>query len=226
MQGNWINLVFVIDESSSMSPSRQDVTEGFKSVVEEQKKIKDGRVSVSLYTFASEVKTVYKAKDINEIDGIDYKPMGMTAMNDGIGFAIDDIGKWLYEKDQKGEEMPSKTLVVVMTDGYENSSKEYTIEQVKEKITHQTEKYSWEFVYIGMDIMSSKDADKLGIKLKAFTSKIGGFKKAYCMLNKAATNYRNASNAATGSTILYSSLAADTRGMTEEYNIANGTNLS
>lgn len=99
----------------------------------------------------------------------EYSPNGCTAMNDGIGTAIDRIGKWL--SDMPEEERPSKNLIVIMTDGEENVSKEYTLDKVKEMIKHQTEKYNWTFVYMGMDITSAECANNLGINLKSFSSK-------------------------------------------------------
>ena len=126
--------------------------------------IKDGKVTVSLYTFNEKVTEEYLGIDINDIKEFKYNAGGSTAMNDGIGVGIDNVGKWLHAKDVNGEEMPGKTLVVVMTDGMENASREYSLKTVQEKIKEQTEKYSWEFMYQGTDITTSKAADELGFK--------------------------------------------------------------
>jgi len=201
---NWINLVFVIDKSGSMFSSREDVIGGFKKTIEEQKANKDGKVTVSLYTFNEKVKQVYLGKDINEIEEFHYSPDGMTAMNDGIGTAIDEVGKWLYEKDRVNAEMPGKTLVVVMTDGMENASKEYTLVQVQAKIKEQTEKYSWEFIYMGTDITTTKAADDLGFKFKTFNTR-GKLYKNYDIINCATNAYR--SMAATGASLADTTLA-------------------
>ena len=201
---NWINLVFVIDKSGSMYPSREDVVGGFNKTIEEQKAIKDGKVTVSLYTFNEKVKQAYLGVDINDIEKFHYSPDGMTAMNDGIGTAIDEVGKWLYERDKAGEEMPGKTLVVVMTDGMENASKEYTLKQVQDKIKEQTEKYSWEFIYMGTDITTTKAADDLGFKFKTFNSR-SKFANNYNIIDSAVKCYR--SMAATGASIADTTLA-------------------
>ena len=158
----WLNLVFIIDKSGSMYQSTQDVICGFNKIIDEQKEIKDGKVTVSLYTFNEKVTEEYLGIDINDIKEFKYNASGLTAMNDGIGVGIDNVGKWLHAKDVNGEEMPGKTLVVVMTDGIENASREYSLKTVQEKIKEQTEKYSWEFMYQGTDITTSKAADELG----------------------------------------------------------------
>ena len=187
---NWINLVFVIDKSGSMYSSKEDVVGGFEKTIAEQKKDKDGKVTVSLFTFNEKVREEYLGIDINDITKFHYSPDGMTAMNDGIGTAIDKVGEWLYEKDKNGEELPGKTLVVVMTDGMENASKEYTLKQVQDKIKEQTEKYSWEFIYMGTDITTSKAADDLGFKFKTYGSR-KKFANNYDIINCATTAYRS-----------------------------------
>lgn len=203
---NWINLVFVIDKSGSMYPSKDDVIGGFNKTIEEQRANKEGKVTVSLFTFNGEVKQAYLGIDINDIEKFHYSPDGMTAMNDGIGTAIDKVGNWLYDRDKKGEELPGKTLVVVMTDGMENSSREYTLKQVQDKIKEQTEKYSWEFIYMGTDITTSKAADDLGFKYKTFNSR-AKLSKNYDIINCATTAYR--AMAATGATLAETSLCFD-----------------
>ena len=190
LNAKWINLTFIIDESGSMYGSEADVVGGFKKTIEEQKADKDGKVTVSLYKFSTTVTQVYLGREINEIDEFDYTPHGTTAMNDGIGKAIDDVGAWLYEKDKNGEEMPAANLVVVMTDGMENASKEYTLKQIQDKIKEQTEKYSWQFIYMGTDITTSKAADDLGFKFKTYSSR-SNFTNNYDIINCAATTYRS-----------------------------------
>ena len=190
----WLNLVFIIDKSGSMYPSTQDVIGGFNKIIDEQKAIKDGKVTVSLYTFNEKVTEEYLGIDINDIKDFKYSAGGSTAMNDGIGVGIDNVGKWLHEKDVNGEEMPGKTLVVVMTDGMENASREYSLKTVQEKIKEQTEKYSWEFMYQGTDITTSKAADELGFKFKTYSSR-KKLANNYDMINCAVSNYRGMANA-------------------------------
>ena len=173
-----------------MYQSREDVVGGYKRIIEEQKQNKDGKVTVSLYTFNSDVTEHYIGKDINEIPEFKYSCDGMTRMNDGLGTAIDNIGKWLYERDKNGEDMPGLTLFVCITDGLENSSKEYTLKQVQDKIKEQTEKYSWQFIYEGCDITTSKAADDLGFKFKTYGSR-KKFANNYDIISCATTAYRS-----------------------------------
>lgn len=155
MKDGLIHVCFVIDESGSMWNSASDVTGGFARMIKEQKELKEGGCLVSLFKFNDTVHENYVGKDVNEIDEDNflYTPGGCTAMNDGICTAIDKIGKWLSDMDES--ERPEKNLIVIMTDGYENASREFTLEQVREKIQHQTEKYNWNFTYMGTDVSDS-----------------------------------------------------------------------
>jgi len=155
-----------------------------------------------------------------------YRPSGMTAMNDGIGTAIDKIGKWL--SDMPEEERPSKNLIVIMTDGEENSSKEYTLRQVQEMIKHQTEKYNWTFVYMGMDISNAKAAEDLGIKSRSFSTKMGTHMyKNYSNISEAATCYRCASvDSLQASAVMDACLDASLNEMTQEFEKTTGNKVS
>jgi len=194
LNDKWVNLVFCIDESGSMYLLTDEVISGFKKMIDEQRDIKDGKVTVSLYRFNDKVTESFLGKDINEIDGFEYNPSSMTRMNDGIGTAIDNVGKWLYEKDKNGEEMPGKTIFVLFTDGMENSSREYTLKQVQDKIKEQSDKYSWDFVYMGTDITTSKASDELGFKYSTYGSK-RNFANNYEIINSSVKAYRSMANA-------------------------------
>lgn len=118
-----------------------------------------------------------------------YIPSGLTAMNDGIGSAIDKIGEWLCHMPE--EERPSKNLIVIMTDGEENNSKDYTLSKVQEMIKHQTDVYNWTFVYMGMDITNKKTADDLGISNRSFSAKRSDtLYKNYSNISSSASQYR------------------------------------
>lgn len=205
MRNDYIHLTMVIDNSGSMWASKEDVIGGFDKIISEQKKDKDGKVTVSLYTFNNVVKEEYVGKEIDDINKFEYNPMGGTAMNDGIGTAIDNTGKWLASMDES--ERPSKVLVAVFTDGMENASKEYTLSAVKEKIKHQTDVYSWEFIYMGTDITTSEAADNLGFKTKTFGSR-KMMANNYNILNSAVSAYKTAS--ARGMSVTEASLAFST----------------
>lgn len=191
MKDNFVKIVFVIDESGSMSSSRSDVIGGFNEFINDQKKEKAGDVNVSLYTFASTVSTVFNNKNIADVPELtmdNYRPGGSTALNDAVGKAINETGYELAAMPE--EERPSVVMMVIMTDGKENNSKEFKSAEIRDMIKHQTDKYSWKFIYLGTDITTTRMADDMGIKCRGFSSKMDLMKTMKCVSANAA-NYRN-----------------------------------
>ena len=151
----------------------------------------EGECELSFYKFNSKINKVFEhisLKDVAYLTEEDYIPGGMTALYDALGVAIDDTGVYLSNLNE--DDRPSKVIVVVITDGEENSSKEYTLDIVKDMIKGQEEKYNWSFVYLGIDIIDMKDAISLGINHIALLSR-GMIKGAYNMLSAVVFNYRS-----------------------------------
>ena len=219
MKSNLLHICFVLDESGSMYNSVDDVIGGFQKLIDEQKREKNGECIISLYRFSNTVKKDYIGKPVNEVPRLNYSPSGCTAMNDGIGTAIDEIGKWLSDMDES--ERPSKNMIVIMTDGKENASREYNFDTVKAKIKHQEEKYSWTFVYMGINLQDLKDANRLGIKMRS----VSGSKNIianYAHIDtyaKAVRNSTNAASVAIADGFLTEQLCADTTKYQKERNI-------
>lgn len=191
MKEGLIHLCFVIDESGSMYGSVNDVLGGFKQLIEDQKKDEQGECIVSLYKFNGIVHNQFIGRDLNEVEELEYRPNGSTALFDAVGSAIDEIGAWLRRMPEN--ERPSKNMIVIMTDGEENSSSRYSTEKVKSMIKHQEEKYDWTFVYMGTELDNFKDADNLGIKLRSVSSR-DRFGEGYNRISAYASSYKCASS--------------------------------
>ena len=220
MKSNLLHICFVLDESGSMYNSVDDVIGGFQKLIDEQKGEKNGECIISLYRFSNTVKKDYIGKPVNEVPKLTYSPSGCTAMNDGVGTAIDEIGKWLSDMDES--ERPSKNMIVIMTDGQENASKEYDFDVVKGKIKHQEEKYSWTFVYMGTNLQDLKDANRLGIKMRS-VSDSRNITSNYSHIDtyaKALRSSTNAASVAAADAFLTRQLCEDTTRYQVENNIA------
>lgn len=223
MKDKLVHVCFVIDSSGSMSGSEKDVIGGFNKTIAEQKAVKDGDCIVSLYEFDSRVKKVYLGKNLDEVGDFNYKVGGMTRLYDGIGTAVDEVGKWLSDMDES--ERPSKNIVVIITDGGENSSTEYRLKDIREKIKEQTEKYSWDFVYLGNDLSDAKDANDIGIKYKGFTTK-KKFYNNYDVISTGLTAYRCAANISEASLALDKSITESMYALNSEYKADTGIDLT
>ncbi|MBR2911832.1 MAG: hypothetical protein IKC05_09495, partial [Lentisphaeria bacterium] len=60
--------------------------------------------------------------------------------------AVDKLGRDFAAMPE--EERPESVIFAIITDGCENSSREFSLKDVKERIDRQTKEYSWEFVYL------------------------------------------------------------------------------
>ena len=224
MKANFIHVCFVVDSSGSMTSSIDDVKGGFKRIIEEQKANTKGECAVSYFDFNSTVTEVYRGKDVKEINSeLNYTPFGMTALMDGVGIAIDTIGKWLNSMPE--DEKPEQNMIVIITDGGENFSKEYSANRVREMIKHQQDKYSWNFVYLGADLNNVKDAIDLGIATRGVTTK-STLGKSYDIINSSISLYRNTNGTKDqklDTVNTYLSNSVDT--MNDDYRKATGINI-
>lgn len=206
-----------------MTGSENDVVGGFKRTIEEQKKVKDGECIVSMYTFASDVKKNFIGKKLDEVKDLEYSPGGMTKLLDGIGTAVDEIGVWLA--DMPEDERPSKNLIVIITDGEENYSTEYSASRVKEMIKHQETKYNWDFVYLGSDLNNVNDAKNLGITNIACATK-SDFMSNYDYVITGATKYRCAASIAEADASLKAYTTETLSAMNTQYAAKTGIDIT
>lgn len=151
MKKDLCELVVIIDESGSMMNVTNDIIGGFNSFIETHQNL-PGEALLTLVKFNTKYEIVHNGvnvKDVPNLNNKTYTPMGMTALLDAVGKAIDEVGK-RYDSLKK-KDKPGKVIFVIMTDGEENSSKEYKLQHIKEKIKFRQEKNKWEFIFMGAD---------------------------------------------------------------------------
>ena len=162
MENNkFTEIVIIIDKSGSMYDLQDDVIGGYNSFIEEQKKL--GPAKVTIVTFNHEVNIVAEEEDINTVQRLNkknYSPSGCTALLDAVGDSIALI-KAKHAK-LKAEELPEHTIFSIVTDGLENSSREYTYPRIKQMIDLQT-KCGWNFIFQAANIDVAQEASRLGI---------------------------------------------------------------
>jgi uncharacterized protein YegL len=190
---NHAEIICILDRSGSMQSIASDAIGGFNTFIEEQKKV-PGTASVSLVLFDNEYLKIYENKNLNEVETLTaetFIPRGMTALLDAVGRTINTVGERLSQTPE--EDRPEKVMVCILTDGLENASTEFTKNKIKEMITHQREKYSWEFAFLGANQDAFAEAGAIGISqvyTASFLSTEEGTRKAYGHLNKMSSSYR------------------------------------
>lgn len=158
----YVHYILIVDRSGSMQSIRTDTEGGIRAFVEKQLEGVDGsKRTVSLYQFDTEHDEVHNFALLEKAKDYTLAPRGGTALLDACGFAITKVGEKLAVMPE--EQRPGYVMVVIATDGQENSSHEYTRQQVKDLIQHQQDKYDWRFTYIGANQDAFAEAGSIGI---------------------------------------------------------------
>ena len=161
---NLTELVFIIDKSGSMSGLESDTIGGFNSLIKKQKK-EEGDALISVVFFNDNQDVVLDRVDINKVKELteeEYVCMSCTALLDAVGDSIKHIRN--IHKYARKEDIPEKTVFVIMTDGLENASEKYRYHDVKILIERAKEESNWEFLFLGANIDAIGEAKNLGIE--------------------------------------------------------------
>lgn len=176
MRSDYTHMTLLVDRSGSMTGCWNDTINGLKSIIDKQAK-EPGKLTVSVYFFDTVVDCPVKmlnVQDVNKTLFDSFSPRGMTSLLDAMGVSILETGEKLSEMQE--DDRPEKVLFVVLTDGGENSSRDFKADKIKEMVSLQKHIYKWDFDFIGADF-------------DAFTGAASGFG-----LNKSAT-YRASKDA-------------------------------
>lgn len=198
MRKGLAELVMILDRSGSMGGLESDTIGGFNSMIEKQKK-EEGDALVSAVLFDNMQEVLYDRVEIGKVEPMDenqYYVRGCTALLDAVGGAIHHIGN--VHKYAREEDVPEKTIIIIITDGLENASRRYTYDKVKQMIERQKERYNWEFLFLGANIDAVKEAGRFGIKPNRavrYEHDSVGTQLNYDVVSKVVTGARKASSA-------------------------------
>lgn len=161
MNNNLVEIVAVLDRSYSMSSIKDAAQESFDGFINEQKAL-DKEVRVTLAQFDDQYELVYEQKPIQEVPNVELLPRGSTALLDAIGKTANTVGERLHKTPE--DQRPSRVIFVIVTDGQENQSKEFKLDDIKKIIQTQEDVYKWDFVYLSADANAFHDATVMGFK--------------------------------------------------------------
>ncbi|MBR1806925.1 MAG: VWA domain-containing protein [Selenomonadaceae bacterium] len=188
-----VQIICILDRSGSMSSLAADTIGGYNSFIAQQKS-KAGAAQVTTVLFDDQYEKITDAVDLQqvpELTSAQYYARGTTALLDAVGMTLTEtLAKMEAEK-----VCPAKrrVIVLIMTDGYENASKEFTKAKVKSLVEATTKQYDWNYVFIGANIDAAAEANGIGIDRKhaanyAPTGK--GVRESFDRMNAAAEEVR------------------------------------
>ena len=171
--GRIADITVILDRSGSMQARRGQAIESFNLFIGEQQAVGES-ARMSLVQFDHEYQRVYqgrKMKNASFLDRRSYVPRGTTALLDAIGITIIETQERLtaqaarYRKEGKGKR-PVDVVIAIITDGLENSSKEFTQENIRRMIRTHEDEYSWRFVFMGTSHESVVHGIRFGVDRK------------------------------------------------------------
>jgi len=173
----------ILDKSGSMSSKVNDVIGGFNFYLDELAKEAAVDYGFSLTLFDTVVEIRYKAVPLSQVvrlDGSTYRPSGNTALFDAIGNTVQTVNADGFDK----------VVTVIMTDGEENSSREWTRQAICELIQGKEAAGNWTFVFLGANLDAFAQGASLGVPMaNAVRYDPAHYRRVYASLAKSTNAY-------------------------------------
>ena len=193
MKQELTEIVVVMDASGSMDSIRTDAVGGFNSFIEKQKTMPEAANLTVIFFDSNRYEKWQDGVDLRDcpVLGDEYMPGASTPLLDATGRTIEELGTRLENTPES--ERPGQVMVIVVTDGMENSSTVFTKQKVKEMIRRQEEVYKWEFVFLAANVDAFQEGDGMGFRrpnIAGYTSSKKGIRAVYAALSDATLCHR------------------------------------
>lgn len=154
------DIIIILDESGSMQIQRKTMVNNINEMISEQKRLlvntelAPERVNVHIYRFSTSVKKPISSNltSFPTFTENDYEPDGGTALCDAIGHVMKIFNN-----------TTNKTVLVIATDGQENSSHEYDMPGIKSKLDEK-KKAGWTVIYLSENLETMKQGESFGVR--------------------------------------------------------------
>jgi uncharacterized protein YegL len=193
MKKGLTELVCILDKSGSMGGLEDDTIGGYNAMLEKQQAV-EGECRITTVLFDHNYELLHDRIDIGAVSPIskkEYQVGGSTALIDAIGRTIHKIVK--VQRNTAEDYKAEKVMFVIITDGEENSSREYSAQRVKGMIEREKEKYGWEFIFLGANIDAVEVAGRYGIgadRAQNYHADSEGVMHTLCAMSEAVACYR------------------------------------
>jgi hypothetical protein len=187
-----------------MSHIKESTIEGFNDFLDDQRE-EDGDTEITLIQFNGETEELWSGRSLEEafeLDGGHYVTSGSTALNDAVGKGIQEAKARKARNDDDRQ-----ILYVVITDGHENTSKEFSHSDIQDMIEAERDE-GREFIFLAANQDAMATADSYGMdpnKSMTYAHNDEGNKAAYSATSRVVNAARN------GDDTMKASFTADER---------------
>ena len=183
-------ICLVLDRSGSMGGLEDDVVGGVNAFLAEQKKLADASVIAFVRFDSQAIERFREVTDLAECAPLareEFQPRGGTPLLDAVGVTIAQL-----DEDCRSLH-PGRAIVVIVTDGQENASREYTKARIKQMIEERRASGNWSFIYLGANVDAFAEGGSLGIdqaNIGGYTSSARGTRAMYDSLSGSVRQMR------------------------------------
>lgn len=185
----------ILDRSGSMESIRDDTIGGFNAFLNTQKQ-QPGKATLTLVQFDTQdpyeiIHHFVPVTKVPELTRETYVPRASTPLLDALGRSINDLEKQIA--DMKEPEKPSRVVMAFVTDGQENSSREFRKDQIEKMIQEKQGRNGWQFIFLSADLAAIEDALAVGFKhasTMAFGKTARGTAAAWSLMSDKIVDYR------------------------------------
>jgi len=169
MKKDYTHIAVILDRTGSMQSIRADTIGGFNAFLTEQKD-QPGFATLTLVQFDSQdpYEVIHKFRAIKEVPDLThetYVPRATTPLLDAMGRGINDLEESITQLEE--DQRPERVVMVVITDGQENASREFKKDMVPKMIKQKQEKNDWQFVFLSADLEAIQDAIETGVRMQS-----------------------------------------------------------
>ena len=197
MKQDYTHITVILDRTGSMESIRDDTIGGFNAFLNSQK-AEPGTATLTLVQFDSQdpYEVIHRFRPIDEVPELTretYVPRAGTPLFDALGRGINDLEHSLSELEEGAR--PSKVVFAVVTDGQEDSSREFRKAQIESMIKEKSERDNWQFVFLSADLAAINDATDVGIHIDSvllFARNSEGSNAAWRSFAERVSDYRAA----------------------------------
>lgn len=193
MKKGLTELVFILDKSGSMAGLEHDTIGGFNSMLQKQKDL-DGECRITTVLFDNRYELLHDRIDIRAVNSMtekEYQVGGSTALLDAIGRTIHKLAA--VQRNTAEDYRAESVMFVIITDGEENASREYSAQKIRALIEHEKDNYGWEFVFLGANIDAVETAGRFGISADRAVDYVpdgAGTELNFQMMSEAVATFR------------------------------------